>query len=246
VAILELRGVTKRFGGLPAVDDLDLDVAPGRVVALIGPNGAGKSTLLQLINGLIAPTTAGAIRFEGRDLLGRSPHEVRRMGVATVMQRPRVFTSMSTLEDVAVGARFGGGERLREGPATEVAAEVLERLGLGARRDVSVAELTLHEQRVLELARALAGRPRLLLLDEVMAGLNPTELTAFVELVRSVRDDAGLTIVWVEHVMRAITALADDVVVLALGRRLAAGSPDEVMRDPRVIEAYLGRGAQRC
>jgi len=255
--LLEVRGVTKRFGGLPAVDGIDLEVAAGEIVAVIGPNGAGKSTLLQLIDGLLTPTSAQRIALDGADLLGAKPHRIRRAGIATVLQTPRMFPSMSVRENAALGARFArpragdghnehatsGGNGTAEGPvsADEAAMGVLDRLGLADRADAAVDELTLHDKRLLDLARALAGAPRLVLLDEVMAGLNPTEIDRFVTVIRGIRDDLGVAIVWVEHIMRAVTDLADRVIVLEAGRVLAEGDAAGVLRDRRVIEAYLGQ-----
>jgi len=246
MAILELRDVGKRFGGLPAVDGVDLDVEAGEVFAIIGPNGAGKSTLLKMIAGMIAPTTSGGIMFEGKDLAGLSPHQVRHRGVAKVLQTPRVFESLTVLENAALGALFGGGHRRpSERQAKRHALDTLHLLGLGDKAAWQVDQLNLHEKRTLELARALAGEPRLLLLDEVMAGLNTGELEAYIQIIRKVRDDLGVTVVWVEHLMKAINALADRVYVLNFGQQLAEGPAQEVMRDTKVIEAYLGRGADR-
>jgi ABC-type branched-subunit amino acid transport system ATPase component len=242
VPILEVTGLSKRFGGLPAVDGVDLDVASGEVFAIIGPNGAGKSTLLKMISGLLTPS-AGSVVFDGVDITGRKPHHIRHTGIAKVLQTPRVFATMTTRENAAIGAMFGGtGGRRSEQESLAVADEMLDLLGLVGRSDRSVDSLNLHEKRTLELARALAGRPRILLLDEVMAGLNPAELATYIAVVRNVRDELGVTVVWVEHVMKAITALADRVFVLNFGEQLALGSTADVMADPRVIEAYLGRG----
>jgi ABC-type branched-subunit amino acid transport system ATPase component len=213
------------------------------VQAVIGPNGAGKSTLLQLVAGLLAPT-AGRVLLGGEDLTGLAPHAIRRLGVATVRQTPRPLTSMTVRDDVAVGARFGTrGGRLPDGAALAEADEALALVGLAGHGDRPSAELSLHERRLLELARAVAGRPAVLLLDEVMAGLSPGEVDEAVAVVRRVRGERGVTVVWVEHVLRAVTALADVVAVLVAGRVLAAGPPDEVVRDPRVVEAYVGGGA---
>lgn len=245
MTILEVRGLGKRFGGLPAVDGVHLDVQAGQVFAIIGPNGAGKSTLLKLINGMLSPTTSDGILFAGRDLTGLRPHQIRHCGVATVLQTPRVFDSMSVLENVALGAIFGGRPRRKEPEALRIAAEQLDRLGIGDKAGWEVGQLNLHQKRSLGLARALAGHPRLLLLDEVMAGLNPVELDAYIQVVRAIRDELDVTVVWVEHVMSAINALADHVFVLNFGRELAQGAPQDVMRDRSVIEAYLGRGADR-
>jgi ABC-type branched-subunit amino acid transport system ATPase component len=242
VAILEVRDLGKRFGGLPAVDRVDLDVETGEVFAIIGPNGAGKSTLLKMVSGMLTPTT-GSVVFDGVDITGLRPHRIRHTGIAKVLQTPRVFETMSTRENAALGAMFGGTEgRRSEREALEIGDEVLGLLSLDAKADLPVTGLNLHEKRTLELARALAGRPRILLLDEVMAGLNPTELATYISVVRKVRDELGVTVVWVEHVMKAITALADRVFVLNFGQKLALGSTSEVMTDPEVIEAYLGRG----
>jgi branched-chain amino acid transport system ATP-binding protein len=240
VAILDLVGVRKRFGGLPAVDDLTLSVDEGEIVALVGPNGAGKTTLLRTIIGLEAPTS-GTIRFGGRDIARQSPHRIRRAGIAMVLQTPRTFPGMTVRENVAVGAMFGSvGGSVGEAEALERADEALGFVGLAARGDADVGTLNLHQQRFLELARALAGRPQLLLLDEVMAGLNDTELQASIDIVRTARHELGVTVIWVEHVMRAVMSLAERVVVLHFGRVLADGPPDVVMRDPAVVAAYLG------
>jgi branched-chain amino acid transport system ATP-binding protein len=245
-ALLEVRGATKHFGGLPAVDGIDLEVAAGEIVAVIGPNGAGKSTLLQLVNGLLAPTRVRHLAMADADLRGCQPHQIRHAGIATVLQTPRMFESLTVVDNAALGARFGRQARTaRRGvtarEAADAAMAALERLGRADRADATVDMLTLQDKRLLELARALAGAPRLLLLDEVMAGLNPTEIDRFVTVVRSLRDELGIAVVWVEHVMRAVRELADRVVVLHEGRVLAQGSADEVMRHPQVIEAYLGR-----
>jgi ABC-type branched-subunit amino acid transport system ATPase component len=244
-AILEVRGLGRRFGGLPAVDDVDLTIEAGEVFAIIGPNGAGKSTLLKMISGMLAPS-AGSVIFDGVDITGRKPHHVRHTGIAKVLQTPRVFETMTVRENAALGAMFGGTKgRRAETEAVAVADEVLDLLGLSDRGHLSVGSLNLHEKRTLELARALAGRPRVLLLDEVMAGLNPTELATYIAVIRKVRDELGVTVVWVEHVMKAITALADRVFVLNFGRQLALGTTATVMADPDVITAYLGRGVRR-
>jgi len=240
MTVLELDGVEKHFGGLPAVNGVSLGVDEGEILALVGPNGAGKSTLLKAISGL-QPPTRGNIRFMGRDIGGLRAHAVRRCGVAMVLQTPRTFESMTVLENVVVGAMFGTtGGRLSVSVATSRAEEALGFVGLEDRAGDEVGSLNLHQQRFLELARSLAGRPRLLLLDEVMAGLNDTELQASVDIVRTARDRLGVTVIWVEHVMQAVMSLAERVVVLDFGECLADGVPHEVMRDPDVVTAYLG------
>jgi ABC-type branched-subunit amino acid transport system ATPase component len=240
VAILELDAVEKHFGGLPAVSGVSLTVDEGEILALVGPNGAGKSTLLKAISG-VQPPNRGHIRFMGRELAGLRPHTVRQRGICMVLQAPRMFESMSVRDNVTLGAMFGGSEgRVAEHEAHDRATEALHFVGLTGRADNAVGSLNLHEQRFLELARALAGRPRLLLLDEVMAGLNETELQASIDIVRTARDRLGVTVIWVEHVMTAVMSLAERVVVLNFGEVLADGPPAVVMRDPQVATAYLG------
>lgn len=241
MALLTVDSVEKHFGGLPAVDGVTFGVDEGEILAVVGPNGAGKSTLLKTIGGLERPTS-GHVTLDGRRLDGLAPHRIRRQGIAMVMQTPQTFASMTTLENVVLGAMFGDRSGLlSETDATDRALEVLEFVGLEDRADQAVGTLNLHEQRFLEMARALAGRPRLLLLDEVMAGLNDTELAASVQIVRTARDELGTTVIWVEHVMKAVMSLAERVVVLNFGTMLAEGSPDVVMRHPDVIDAYLGQ-----
>lgn len=240
--LLEVDAVEKHFGGLPAVDGVTFGVDDGEILAVVGPNGAGKSTLLKTIGGL-ERTSAGRVRLAGERIDGLAPHQIRRRGVAMVMQTPQTFGSMTTLENVVLGAMFGDPSGLvPEVEATDRAVESLSFVGLEERADQPVGTLNLHEQRFLEMARALAGRPRLLLLDEVMAGLNDAELAASVEIVRTARDEYGTTIIWVEHVMKAVMSLAERVVVLNFGTMLTEGEPEAVMRHPDVIDAYLGEG----
>jgi ABC-type branched-subunit amino acid transport system ATPase component len=213
----------------------------GDIVAVVGPNGAGKSTLLKLIVGLERPTQ-GRVLLDGARIDGLAAHEVRRKGIALAMQRPLPFGSMTVLENALLGAMFGVGHGvLSEREARQRATEALAFVGLDERARQPVSSLNLHQQRFLEMAKALAGRPRVLLLDEVMAGLNESELAHSVEIVRSVRDTLGTTILWVEHVMSAVIQLAERVVVLNFGQLIADGQPEAVMRDPQVVDAYLGR-----
>jgi ABC-type branched-subunit amino acid transport system ATPase component len=212
----------------------------GDIVAVVGPNGAGKSTLLKLIVGLERPTR-GSVRLSGTRIDGLPAHRVRQRGIAMAMQRPLPFGSMSVLENAVLGAMFGADRMVAEREARKRAAESLAFVGLAGRAEQPVASLNLHQQRFLEMAKALAGRPKVLLLDEVMAGLNEAELAASVEIVRNVRDELGMTILWVEHVMSAVIQLAERVVVLNFGKVLAEGVPEAVMRDPQVVDAYLGR-----
>ena len=213
----------------------------GDIVAVVGPNGAGKSTLLKLIVGLERPTR-GSVRLDGARIDGLTAHQVRHNGIALAMQRPLPFGSMTVVENVVIGTMFGGGDGIvGEREARRRAAEALAFVGLEKRGDKPVSSLNLHQQRFLEMAKALAGRPKVLMLDEVMAGLNESELAASVEIVRNVRDQFGTAILWVEHVMSAVIQLAERAVVLNFGKVLAEGAPQVVMRDQRVIDAYLGR-----
>ena len=242
MALLTVDAVERRFGGLPAVDGVSFGVDEGEILAIVGPNGAGKSTLLKTIGGLERPS-AGTVTLAGERVDGLAPHRVRRRGVAMVMQTPLTFGSMTTLENVVLGAMFGGGDGVVAEPeAVRRAQEALAFVGLEGRADQPVSSLNLHQQRFLEMAKALAGRPRLLLVDEVMAGLNDAELAASVQIVRTARDTLGVTVIWVEHVMQAVMRLAERVIVLNFGRMLAEGEPGAVMRHPDVIDAYLGEG----
>ncbi|HEY4726818.1 MAG TPA: ABC transporter ATP-binding protein [Actinomycetes bacterium] len=242
MALLAVDAVEKRFGGLPAVDGVTFGVDEGEILAVVGPNGAGKSTLLKTIGGLERPS-AGTVTLAGERVDGLAPHRVRRRGIAMVMQAPLTFGSMTTLENVLLGAMFGGGDGVVGEPeAIRRAQEALAFVGLEGRANQPVASLNLHQQRFLEMAKALAGRPRLLLVDEVMAGLNDAELAASVQIVRTARDILGITVIWVEHVMQAVMRLAERVIVLNFGRMLAEGEPEAVMRHPDVIDAYLGEG----
>jgi ABC-type branched-subunit amino acid transport system ATPase component len=213
----------------------------GDIVAVVGPNGAGKSTLLKVIVGLERPTS-GSVRLDGARIDGLTAHQVRHHGIAMAMQRPLPFGSMTVLENAVLGAMFGGSDGVvGESEARQRAYDALAFVGLDSRAGQPVLSLNLHQQRFLELAKALAGQPKVLLLDEVMAGLNEAELAASVEIVRNARDQLGMTILWVEHVMSAVIQLADRAIVLNFGQILADGVPEVVMRDPQVVDAYLGR-----
>lgn len=239
--LLEVDGVTKRFGGLPAVDGVTFEIDDGDIVAVVGPNGAGKSTLLKVIVGLERPTH-GSVRLDGARVDGLTAHQLRRKGIAMAMQRPLPFGSMTVLENATLAAMFGVGHGVvGEREARRRAAESLAFVGLEKRADYPVSSLNLHQQRFLEMAKALAGRPRVLLLDEVMAGLNETELAHSIQTVRNIRDKLGTAILWVEHVMSAVIQLAERAIVLNFGKVLAQGAPEVVMRDPQVVDAYLGR-----
>ena len=235
--VLSLRGATKRFGGLTAVDGVDFDVAEHEVMGLIGPNGSGKSTTLNLISGALAPT-AGSIALSGQPIAGLSARDISRRGVARTFQLVRLLPSMTVAENVMAGAVFG--HRRRWGaPARDHAERLLERVGMGGKGPLRAGQLTYIDTKRVELARALAGDPKVLLLDEWLAGLNPTELQEGIRLIRSLRDD-GRTVVLVEHVMDAIRSLCDRCVVMASGRKIAEGTPAQVLADREVIRAYLG------
>jgi branched-chain amino acid transport system ATP-binding protein len=237
--LLTLRDVTKRFGGVAALTEVSFDVMPGEILGVIGPNGAGKTTLLDCVSG-VHRLDGGEVRFDGRSLRGLPPHRVARLGVGRTFQIVKPFASMTVLENAAVGALFGSSDaRLPMRRAFAHAGEVLELVGLAAKRSLPVASLTVPDRKRLEVARALCTRPRLLLLDEVMAGLNAVEVDAALEMVRAVHG-SGVTIVLIEHVMRVIVGVCDRVVVLHLGRLLAEGRPQEVLEDEGVVQAYLG------
>jgi branched-chain amino acid transport system ATP-binding protein len=236
-ALLEVSALNKRFGGLQAVEDLSFKVGSGEILGLIGPNGAGKSTVFNLINGIHRPDS-GHITFEGADITGLPPFEIAHRGIARAHQLVQPLAELSVLDNCLVGACYGHDDlSLTAGRA--VVREVAELVGLADRLALPAGQLTTAGKKRLELARALCGRPRLLLLDEVLAGLNPSEIDRMVQVILRIRA-GGVSILMVEHVMRAIMLLSDRILVLNLGRRLTEGSPQEVANDPAVIEAYLG------
>ncbi len=237
MSLLAARGVTKRFGGLQALRDVEFQIGRGEIVGLIGPNGAGKSTLINAITG-VYPPDGGEIRFNGHDLARLSPDRINRLGIARTFQIPQPFASLSCLDNVMVGLRFGGRPPAPEA-ATDQARAILDFVGLGTRAGEAPHGLTIVELRRLELARALASGARLLLLDEINAGLTAAEIGDAVRLIQRVRAQ-GTAILMVEHVMRIIMAVCERIIVLDFGRKIAEGSPDEIARNADVIRAYLG------
>jgi branched-chain amino acid transport system ATP-binding protein len=236
--ILEGKGVSKYFGGLAAVSNVDFTVEQGEVFGLIGPNGAGKTTLFNLISAALTPRS-GTIRFKGTDITGLSPYKICRMGVARTFQSVKVFSDMPVLSNVILGASFGVSGGMSSKDAVREATELLEFVGLSAVKATPAKDLTLANQKRLEVAGALATQPEVLLIDELMAGLNPTELTQAMELVARIRDK-GITVIMIEHVMKAIMNVCERIMVLHHGAKIAEGTPQEIATSEKVIKVYLG------
>ena len=238
-ALLEVLALSKRFRGLKAVSTVSFAIEAGHIVALIGPNGAGKTTIFNMIAGVHAPD-AGEILFAGKPIHGLRPDEICVAGIGRTFQLVKPFAGLSVLDNVLIGALLRSS---RIGAARLKAELILERLGIADKRDLPASSLTLPDRKRLEVARALATEPRLLLLDEVMAGLRPTETDRMVEVFRELNRESGLTIVLIEHVMRAVMALSREIHVLHHGELIASGAPDQVVRNPAVLDCYLGEDA---
>ncbi len=236
--MLKAQNLTKRFFGLLAVDSASIDVEEGSITGLIGPNGAGKTTMFAMIAGFLSPNS-GQVAFEGNDITGEKPHLRARRGLARTFQIVQPFAGLNVRDNIAVGAYLHTKDP-RE--ARSLASQTAERVGLGRELEKLASGLTIAGRKRLELARALATRPKLLLLDEVLAGLNPSEIRDVLPIIRSIRDE-GVTILMIEHIMQAVMNLCDSVYVLSQGRMIASGEPRAVCNDPAVIEAYLGHGA---
>lgn len=250
MTLLRVENLTRRFGGVVAVDDVSFGVGAGEIVGLIGPNGAGKTTAINLLTGLLSPTS-GLIEFDGRRLDGLAAHQIAAAGVARTYQNIRLFRGLSALDNVIVGTHlrtcapfvarlaFAPSVRREEEAARGSARALLDRVNLGGREAARATSLPYGEQRRLEIARALAAQPKLLLLDEPAAGMNPAEMDVLIRLIRSLRDE-GQTILLIEHNMQVVMGVCDRIVVLSFGRKIAEGTPSEISRDKDVITAYLG------
>jgi branched-chain amino acid transport system ATP-binding protein len=236
--ILEASKISKNFGGLAAVSQVDFHLEQGEILGLIGPNGAGKTTLFNLISGALV-TRTGEIKFKGSSISRLKPHQICRSGLARTFQTVKIFNDMTVLDHVMLGALFGGSKRVPPGVAKKEAMEWLNFVGLAGLENVRAKDLTIPRQKRLEVARALSTRPEILLLDEMMAGLNPAEVAEAMELVKKIRDK-GITIIMIEHVMKAIMGICDRIIVLHHGEKIAEGTPVEVSSSKQVIDVYLG------
>jgi branched-chain amino acid transport system ATP-binding protein len=239
--LLEGEKVSIHFGGLAALHNLDFHLEQGEVLGLIGPNGAGKTTLLNLISGSLAPTS-GVIKFKGESIAGLKRHEICKRGIARTFQSVKLFGNMTVPVNVSLAAQFGRSKHIREKDARQEAMEILGFVGLSRKQAALAKDLTLTDQKRLELARTLATQPELLLLDEVMAGLNPTEVLEAIALIKEINRN-GTTVLMVEHMMKAIMSISDRILVLHHGEKIAEGRPQEIIKDKKVIETYLGTDA---
>ena len=241
--LLEGENVSKHFGGISALNNVSFHVSEGEIVGLIGPNGAGKTTLFNMICS-VYPLDSGIIKFKGSKITGLKPHKVCQKGVARTFQITQSFANITVLENIMVGSLFGKERQGNLRAAREEAAKVMEFTGLQGKADLIVGDLISADARRLELARALAAKPDILLLDEVMAGLNPSEVAEAMKLIQRLRNEMGITIFMVEHIMKSVMGISDRIIVLESGQQIAGGTPKEVSDNPAVIEAYLGEARE--
>ncbi|WP_410767462.1 ABC transporter ATP-binding protein [Haloferax sp. DFSO60] len=237
LAVTDLR---KEFGGLVAVDDVTFEIGDEEIVGLIGPNGAGKTTLFNSITGVLQPEDGTRVEFDGTNIVTLETHAIARRGLVRTFQIVRVFDEMTVFENVMTGALFGNEESVSEAEAEERSRDALEFIGLADKAEMTTGNLPIAQKKQLELARALASRPRLLLLDEIASGLTPGEIAELTDTIRRLRDERGISVFWIEHIMDAIMGVADRIIVLNSGKKLAEGTPDEIRDNQEVVEAYLG------
>jgi branched-chain amino acid transport system ATP-binding protein len=238
--MLQVADVRKEFGGLVAVDGVDFEIGSEEIVGLIGPNGAGKTTLFNTITGVLDPGPGSSIEFEGQDLIRLGPHEIARLGLVRTFQIVRVFDEMTVLENVATGALFGSEDSVSRVEANDRGRRALAFVDLEDEADVPASALPIAQKKQLELARALASEPRLVLLDEIASGLTPGEISMLSETIERIRAERDVSVFWIEHIMDAIMGVADRIIVLNSGRKIAEGSPEEIRDNDLVVEAYLG------